>query len=210
MRPLSIRWRLTLWYGAVLAAILVGFSGAVYLLMRHHLLALTDAALVGRVGRLRGRCRALPRSGGLLRGARAALRQPRGLRVSGKYRGGDEPVPQRPGSASEGLPIPPARDDARSAGVHHLGTASQRPLADGEPSGPPPDRPLGRPGRRLAGAKRPCARGAWWPCLLLAGPLVLAGALGGGYMLARKALAPVDRMVATAQEITATPSGSAT
>ncbi len=39
--------------------------------------------------------------------------------------------------------------------------------------------------------------------LLLTGPLVLAGALAGGYMLARKALAPVDRMVATAQEITA-------
>jgi heavy metal sensor kinase len=39
--------------------------------------------------------------------------------------------------------------------------------------------------------------------LLLAGPLALAGALGGGYWLARKALAPVDRMVATAREITA-------
>ncbi len=40
MKNLSIRWRLTLWYGAVLSVILVGFSGAVYLLMRHHLLAL--------------------------------------------------------------------------------------------------------------------------------------------------------------------------
>ena len=38
--------------------------------------------------------------------------------------------------------------------------------------------------------------------LLLTGPLALAGALGGGYWLARKALAPVDRMAATAQEIT--------
>ena len=34
--------------------------------------------------------------------------------------------------------------------------------------------------------------------LLLTVPPVVAGALGGGYLLARKALAPVDRMVATA------------
>ena len=40
--------------------------------------------------------------------------------------------------------------------------------------------------------------------LLLTGPLALAGTLGGGYLLARKALAPVDRMAATAQEITST------
>ncbi len=40
--------------------------------------------------------------------------------------------------------------------------------------------------------------------LLLTVPPVVAGALGGGYLLARKALAPVDRMVATAKEITLT------
>ena len=40
--------------------------------------------------------------------------------------------------------------------------------------------------------------------LLLSGPLALVCALGGGYMLARKALAPVDRMVQTADQITAT------
>ena len=40
--------------------------------------------------------------------------------------------------------------------------------------------------------------------LLLAGPLALAAALGGGYLLARTALAPVDRMAAAADQITAT------
>ena len=44
-RNLTIRWRLTPWDGAVLSAILVGFSVAAYLLMQHHLLALTDATL---------------------------------------------------------------------------------------------------------------------------------------------------------------------
>ena len=45
MRRLSIRWRLTLWYGAVLLLILIGSSGAVYLLMQRHLLTLNDSAL---------------------------------------------------------------------------------------------------------------------------------------------------------------------
>ena len=45
MRRLSIRWRLTLWYGAVLLVMLIGFSGAVYLLMQRHLLTLNDSAL---------------------------------------------------------------------------------------------------------------------------------------------------------------------
>jgi len=45
IRHASIRLRLTLWYGVVLATVLVAFSASVYLLMRHNLLALTDAGL---------------------------------------------------------------------------------------------------------------------------------------------------------------------
>ena len=41
MRRLSIRWRLTLWYGAVLAAVLAAFGSAVYVMMRHGLIART-------------------------------------------------------------------------------------------------------------------------------------------------------------------------
>ena len=42
---LSIRWRLTLWYGAVLAAVMVAFGTAVYLTMRHHALGRIDQGL---------------------------------------------------------------------------------------------------------------------------------------------------------------------
>ena len=49
MRRLNIRWRLTLWYGAVLVAVLTAFGGAVYLMMRHGLLARTDAELEGEL-----------------------------------------------------------------------------------------------------------------------------------------------------------------
>ncbi len=37
MKSLNIRWRLTLWYGAVLIAIVLGFGTGVYAMMRQHL-----------------------------------------------------------------------------------------------------------------------------------------------------------------------------
>jgi len=45
MTRLSIRWRLTLWYGAALAVTLVGFCALMLLLTRHQLLSHTDAVL---------------------------------------------------------------------------------------------------------------------------------------------------------------------
>ena len=53
----------------------------------------------------------------------------------------------------------------------------------------------------LAPNVRAC--GSSWPCFSPSGRWPWP-ALGGGYWLARKALAPVDRMAATAAEITAT------
>src|SRR5439155_8151284 len=46
MGRLSIRWRLTLWYGAVLAAVLAVFGASVYLMMRHGLLARTGSGML--------------------------------------------------------------------------------------------------------------------------------------------------------------------
>ena len=45
MKRLSIRWRLTLWYGGVLAVLLAIFGTAVYLTMRHHQLERIDRGL---------------------------------------------------------------------------------------------------------------------------------------------------------------------
>ena len=45
MNRLSIRWRLTLWYGSVLTAVLVVFGSSVYLMMRHVLLGRTGAGM---------------------------------------------------------------------------------------------------------------------------------------------------------------------
>ena len=61
MTRLSIRWRLTLWYGTVLFVILTGFSGAVFLLMQRHLLYLTDAALNEELDEIAVEVREYPR-----------------------------------------------------------------------------------------------------------------------------------------------------
>ena len=45
MKPLSIRWRLTLWYAGALAVVLTAFCVLLHVLARQQLLARTDAAL---------------------------------------------------------------------------------------------------------------------------------------------------------------------
>src|SRR5436190_2906571 len=45
MRSLNIRWRLTLWYGCVLAAVLAAFGAATYIAMRYQLLERIDSGL---------------------------------------------------------------------------------------------------------------------------------------------------------------------
>lgn len=45
MRGLSIRWRLTLWYGGALAAVLALFGTTTYAVMRHQLLERIDVGL---------------------------------------------------------------------------------------------------------------------------------------------------------------------
>ena len=202
MRRLSIRWRLTLWYGAVFAAILVSFSGAVYLLMRHHLLALTDAALSEESADLAadvGRCKSpadFPRELGL----RYASHE--GYEFQVRTRGGKS-LFRSDGLSPKGLPFfkpatPLDRPVFTTLALGDLGHWRMASRLVPHPTDPMVVQaavsltPNDQAQRELVAV------------LLLTGPLALAGALGGGYVLARKALSPVDRMVATAQEITAT------
>ncbi len=184
-----------------MVAILLGFSGAVYLLMRHHLLALTDAALAEESADLGGdvgRCpdpAAFPRELGLRysshEGYEFQVSTERGTSLFRSDRLGTEGLPFfRP----EMMPDQPVFTTLASDRRGHWRMAS-RLVA--HPSAPL----VVQAAVSLAPNDR--ALGGLVAVLLLAGPIVLAGALAGGYMLARKALAPVDRMVATAQEITA-------
>jgi two-component system, OmpR family, heavy metal sensor histidine kinase CusS len=200
VRHLSIRWRLTLWYGAVLSVTLAGFSGAVYLLMRHHLLVLTDAALrgeftefedeIGRTGDIAGLPQALQSRFSSVEGHEFELSTPAG-----------EPLFRSAGVASAGLPRPvvgpadvagPTFEDVTLDGLGPVHMA--RGMVRG-PSGPL----LAQVTASLAPSAR--ALQELVVVFLTIGPMALAGTLGSGYWLARKALGPIDRMAATAAEI---------
>ena len=60
MSRLSIRWRLTLWYGAVLAGVLAVFGTSVFLLLKRELQNRTSRALLDPDDRDRGRARTYP------------------------------------------------------------------------------------------------------------------------------------------------------
>jgi two-component system heavy metal sensor histidine kinase CusS len=199
-RP-SIRWRLTLWYGAVLVAVLVAFGASVYLMMRHALLDRTGAGMsmestevAEEVARSRDRStlgawleRRFAHHPGYdiqvsTLGGEPLFRSER-IKVGGLPRPSDPPAPGRPtfesfagqsGHAHLLSRVVPGPD-----GSLHLQIAAPLAADDDE-------------------------LGELLTVMLLAGPLALVLALGGGYLLARRALAPVDRMAAEADQITAT------
>jgi heavy metal sensor kinase len=188
---------------------LVLFGGAVYLLMRQELLARLDAALEAEFMEIVDDVEAIPERDKLERQLKRRLARHGGyeFQVVGK----PWKAPLRSDRLRDrGLPVPVIPDS-----LMHLdfetAPLGARSIALG---------PLGRwrvASRLLPGTDGPVVAQVAAPLapidhelaellavLLLAGPLALAGALGGGYLLARKALAPVDRMAAAADQITAT------
>jgi two-component system, OmpR family, heavy metal sensor histidine kinase CusS len=204
VKRLSIRWRLTLWYGGILWAILTAFSAAAYMRMRQHLLDLTDATLREELVELEveiGRARELASS-------------PEDLKIqfSGPEHYVFQVIAMEGGriifrSAEievEGLPSPDFRR-IRTDGVSHQSTSLDKlgPIRTASRVIPGPSGPLLI---QAAASMVPNARALRELVMILLsmGPLVLACGLGCGYWLARKALAPVNRMMASAAEITAT------
>ncbi|QEH34462.1 Sensor kinase CusS [Aquisphaera giovannonii] len=202
MTRLSLRWRLTLWYGTVLASMVAALGGVVYLLMKRELLNRTDWTLAAHAGMVQEQLAGV-RSRDELAGRLSPqlLRHPafdlRVIDAAGAELGRSDPFQDR------GLPTPspwpePGQDVYES--VRTPGRRRARVLSRVLDSGAGPALlqvavPLDRSDRQLAELML---------LLLLGGPLAVGSALGCGYLLARQALAPVDRMVATADEITAT------
>ena len=200
-RALTIRWRLTLWYGAVLSAIMVGFSVAAYLLMRYHLLAITDATLrgefaefedeVGRTGNLLGLTETLRSRFSRVEGHEFELSTPEG-----------EPLFRQRGRRLDGIAPSPRRAARRHRPDDHQRRSGRtRAGAPGRWDGPRAVGPAPGPCRRQPGPEHSRLRELLIVFLTI-GPIALVCTLGGGYWLARKALEPIDRMAATAAEIT--------
>jgi heavy metal sensor kinase len=200
---LSIRWRLTLSYAGVLSLILIGFSVAVYLLMQRHLLALTDAALHEEMAELGDEVSRSPNLYHLPQELKQRFPGHPGyeLQVStigGKY------LFQSQGLTTVSLPPPKLEPFAAGSSATENVTLNELgPFRVGTRLVPSVAGDL-RVQAAVSLAPNVRALRELMAVLLTIGPLALACAVGGGYLLARRALAPVDRMAATAALITST------
>jgi hypothetical protein len=209
MGRLSIRWRLMLWYGAVLGTVLLAFGGAVYFLMRHDLVARIDADLDGEFQEVVDDIEASSEWPKLSQrwSRRFARRGGYEFQVSSVQ---GEILVRSDRLGTLGLPIPPVPESLRRLDFESAPLGSRS--ADLGPAGrwrvatrvvPGPDGPLvAQVAASLAPMDHELAE--LLTVLLVTGPLALVGALGGGYLLAWRALAPVDRMATAADQITAT------
>jgi heavy metal sensor kinase len=209
MKGLSIRWRLTLWYGLVLSIVIAVFGTAVFVTMRHALLARADEALAGELDEISDDVQAGKEAIKLFQQLqrRFTRHEVYEFQVS---RVGGEPffqserlkprrfsVPAIPGSLKH-LDFESVALGTESVSIESLGRLRLMSRLVPGPDGPlvvQTAMPLASIDQELA---------ELLTVLLLAGPLALVCALGGGYVLARQALAPVDRIVQTADRITAT------
>jgi heavy metal sensor kinase len=202
MSGLSIRWRLTIWYGAVLAAVLAVFGTSVYLLMSRGLQNRTDRGLLDQMEVIESEL--ARRTRGASRDLQARPRYSRHPAFDMQVTAADGSVLMRSERIRErGLPPSyfPTTEDDDVYDTFRLGENGRfRMLSRSLVSG---DGPLEV---QIATSLREndSQLGELLVILLLAGPLAVGCTLGGGYWLARKALAPVERMASTAEEITAT------
>ena len=201
MTPGSIRFRLTAWYTAILAATLALVGAGVWLGMRQSIHETVDKDLRARMNAVRTRIEKelaaaepgafreeLAELGEAAGGARLRVTDRRGASVFDSTEG-------------RGWPAPPA-DPSRLSAKGHAATIWVRDL---------PLRSLRAP-VRVRGDSWTVEVAApideyyemldafgWTACL--AAPLLLLLATAGGYWMSGRALAPVDRITRTAQSI---------
>jgi heavy metal sensor kinase len=201
MRRLSIRWHLTLWYGGLFAVSLAIFSLVVYASFARDLLAEVDRALdvelaemaqeIERASDLTVLQAQLHKNFGEIEVYELQVIAADGRQIFATPLIQNQTFPIPPDLGSEtsrqnarvvGNDLPPHRVSSRRAS----GPAGQFVMQAAEP---------------LKVYRRNLAK----LLLVLIGlvPAVLGVAMAGGYFLARRALAPVDRLTKAAAEITA-------
>jgi heavy metal sensor kinase len=198
MTRASIRLRLTAWYGGLLTATIAALGFAASTLMAQSLLKRVDAMLDFEFAEAAERLDSgRPPEG--LADAPAAFHETYLLRILGP---GGEPLAESPGLEGRPLPVPPglrAGDPPAHASVALGGRGRFRAAAGAVGSGA---------GLRIVQIATPLApyeqelaelRDVLWAIL----PAGLAAATIGGYWLAGRALAPVDRMTEAARRISA-------
>lgn len=199
MRSLSIRWRLTLWYGAAMGLVLVVFGAAVFVLTTHSQSARIDFELDEEMNEVAYEVLSIMDPATLMNELQAefgshvtfdfdiARRDGRAMFLSNRlgqqrlFDGSDWPagptfVMQRLTGLGEHRVLRKAIESPHGALLLHVAI----PLA-----------PLRAAQRSLLST------------MGLVGPLMMLAATAGGYWLARRALAPIKLITETAQRITA-------
>lgn len=200
MRGLSIRWKLTLWYGGVLALVLTVFGGVVYFVMRHQLLQRIDQGLTEELADVLYEVKRadndsnlqmwLGRRFGRHEGFDFQITDAGGRRFFFNERMTDKtfPVPQT--APDEGVPlfaiVMSDSDRLRTVTVATRGPSGALTV---------------QVARSLALFDQESQ--ALLATFLITGPLMLLVTVAGGSFLARRALAPVESMRQAADEITA-------
>lgn len=199
MKRVGLRWRLTLWYGAVLAIVLIGFSAVLYMMMRQF--PPTDEPLLAELTELDQLVRNAPDLEAVVSRCERYFRRREGY--SFQVRDEDNKIVFRSDRlGSMELPLP--RGLSEEGGPTIVNERLEKP-----PRLRVASQTVGRPGGLMtvqaAVSLAPYDQQMWrlQALLLVMLPLALAGAVGGGYVLTRKALEPMDEMVETASMITA-------
>jgi heavy metal sensor kinase len=197
---LSIRWRLTLWNTLALAVVLLGFAALVYGLLAHTLYQQVDRKLLSGFHELRHDTRLAADPEGQMRHWAYELFEHEGI-FAVVYDTGGDVVLRTEELAEAAVPLPPAAAEGdprlREAVVPIIGR--QRVLEGQIRLGGREVRillmtPLEEVDREL---------GRLLTVLGMAVPVALACSAGLGYLLARKALKPVDQLRRSTREITA-------
>jgi heavy metal sensor kinase len=200
MRRLNIRWKLTLWYGLVLAGVLAAFGVATYWTTRQELLERIDQGLDEELSDVLSEIR---------RGRNeSALREWLGRRFA-QHEGFDFQITRSGGErffyskrlAGLTLPLPDSGvGNVPGYRILHLDPVHRWRVVCIVVAGP--QGPLTvQIARSLHEFDHECRE--LLVNFLVLGPLTLAVALGGGYFLARRALAPVEQITRAANQISA-------
>jgi len=201
MKRLSVRGQLTLWYGSGLAVILAVFGLAIYLLMADSLQRRIDFEVDEELVELRHAVEFAPTVTAMRAAFERDFAQHHSFEFEISTPGGVSLLRSRrlkDHRLREAVTGSAASDRGHvTAYVPGLG-----PYRIGHTTTPGPRGPyyiqVAVPWTPYAAELNELLR-----MLLTIGPLAILGALFGGYLLARKALRPVDRMTGKAEQITA-------
>jgi two-component system, OmpR family, heavy metal sensor histidine kinase CusS len=201
MKRLSIRWKLTLWYGGVLAVVLLVFGAAVFFTMRHQFLERIDQGLAEELAEVRYEVKQATDADALLKWLERRFSRHEGIDFQITRPNGDRFfVNQRLIDKSLPIPMMPADSDSPLYESVRMGSSGRWRVVSIRVTGP--DGPLlVQVARSLAEYDHESQELLF--VFLMTGPLTLLVAVSGGYFLARRALTPVHNITQTAKQITA-------